>query len=187
MKLDCELFAYSDVEHLQQIYTGFSLLHQKGFLRLKQTIPSEFLQNKHEPNRWVDYKFFNTKVIINGKISVCYDTHDWNWIDEQILSEVDFYFKRSFDENFISNLKDSRKVFPLGFNYQVSNSKRDFFKLERAAFYGGKDKIKAVLKGLRMDNFFGGKGETERLDKLESYPDFSLEPKILFMTRAWDT
>jgi hypothetical protein len=90
MKLVCELIAVSDVEHLQQIYTGFNLLRKQGFLTLKQTIPGEFLQNKNAPNRWTDYKFFNTKVIVDGKTIVFYDTHDWNWIDEEILREADF-------------------------------------------------------------------------------------------------
>lgn len=186
MKLDCELVASSDVEHLQQIYTGFSLLHERNFLRLKQTIPEEFLQNKTASNRWTDYKFFNSKVIINGKITVCYDTHDWNWIDEKILRAVDFYFKRSYDAQFVARLKEKDKVFPLGLNYQVSSSERDFFKLERAAFYTGKNKIKAVIKGLRLDKFSGEKGETEQLKNLESYPNFTLEPKILFMARVWN-
>lgn len=95
MNLNCELIVNSDAEHLRQIYAGFAMLHKQGFLRLKQTIPNEFLQNKNTVNRWMDYKFFNAKVILNGKITVIYDAHDWNWIDEEILSEADFYFKRS--------------------------------------------------------------------------------------------
>ena len=157
MKLSCELIANSDVEHLQQIYTGFSILHRRGFLELKQIIPTEFLQNKNDANRWVNYKFFNTKVIINEKVRICYDTHDWNWIDEEILCEVDFYFKRSFDKNFISHLKDKKKVFPLGLNYQVSSSEKDKFKLERATFYGGKEKIKITAKALQINKLFNSK------------------------------
>jgi hypothetical protein len=106
MKIDCELIASSDVEHLQQIYTGFSLLHRRKFLRLKQTIPKEFLQNKTAPIRWTDYKFYNAKVIINGQVTVCYDTHDWNWIDERILGEVDFYLKRSYDPESVARLEE---------------------------------------------------------------------------------
>ncbi len=127
MTVKCELIINSDVEHLRQIYTGFSLLHQKGFLQLKQTIPNEFLLDKTGPNRWVNYKFFNAKVILDEKVKVIYDTHDWNWIDEEILSAADFYFKRSYDENFVARLKEKEKVYPLGLNYQVSNSGRDVF------------------------------------------------------------
>ncbi len=186
MKLDCELVSVSDAEHLQQIYTGFNLLYRQGFLNLRQTIPPEFLQNKTAPDRWVNYKFFNVKVIINGKTTVCYDTHDWNWIDEDVLRETDFYFKRSYDARYLSELKEKDKVFPLGFNYEVTSPGKDLFRLERAAFYETKDKIKTIAKGLRIDKFLRGKGDSSRLDKLESYPDFTGEPKILFMARAWN-
>ena len=157
MKLNCELIACSDVEHLQQIYTGFSILHRTGFLKLKQTIPGEFLQNKNDPHRWVDYKFFNTKVIINEKIKICYDTHDWNWIDKKILHEVDFYFKRSYDEKFISQLREKNKVFPLGLNYSVLSFEADSYKLRRAVFYRGIDKIKATAKALKLNDLTASK------------------------------
>ena len=76
MRLNCELLANSDTEHLRQIYAVFVMLHRQGFLRLKQTIPAEFLRNKTVADRWIDYKFFNTKVIINDRIMVIYDTHE---------------------------------------------------------------------------------------------------------------
>lgn len=186
MKINCEMIACSDAEHLQQIYAGFSLLHKRGFLKLKQTIPSEFLLNKNTPDRWENYKFFNIKVIVNDEITVCYDTHDWNWIDEEILREADFYFKRSYDANYVSHLREQDKVFPLGLNYQVSSSERDSFRIARAILYSGKDRIKAAAKGLRIDRLMGNRGETEQLKNLASYPDFTLEPKILFMARAWN-
>lgn len=182
MKLNCELIVNSDVEHLRQIYAGFNMLHAGGLLRLKQTIPSEFLNNKNDPDRWTNYKFFNAKVVINDKINVVYDTHDWNWIDEEILGEADFYFKRSYDEQFVSQLKEKEKVFPLGLNYSVVSLERDKFQIERAVFYSGKERVKATLKSLHL-----GKDATERLDNMESYPPFDLSPKVLFMARAWDT
>lgn len=184
MKLKCELIANSDAEHLQQIYAGLSLLHDQKIIHLKQTIPNEFLQNKNQPDRWDEYNFLNTKVIINDKISVCYDTHDWNWIDEETLNSVDFYFKRSYDADFISNLQDRNKIFPLGLNYQVTSHKPDFFRLQRAAFFEGKDKIKHIIKSLRLDRFLKTK-EVEQLTNLESAPNPTLEPRVLFMARAW--
>jgi hypothetical protein len=186
MNLKCQLTATSDVEHLQQIYTGFSLLHKKGVLKLKQIIPQEFTENKSDSDRWVNYNFFNAFVTVNDKIRVCYDTHDWNWIDEEILGNVDFYFKRSFDEDFLTRLPEKHKVFPLGLNYQVNGDKADFFRLQRAAFFGGKEKIKLALKALRLDNFLPN-AETERLDRMENAPDYKIEPKVLFMARAWNT
>jgi len=184
MKLNCAMIAASDVEHLQQIYTGFAKLHREGKISLRQTIPSE-AKKARGTDRWVNYKFFNTTVIINGTTRVCYDTHDWNWIDEGILAECDFYFKRSYDPQFISTLANGRKVFPLGLNYQVASSEFDIFKLKRAAFYSGKDRIKATLKGLRIDTLLRQR-ETERIDNLEAAPDPDIEPRVLFMARAWN-
>ena len=178
------MIAASDVEHLQQIYTGFAKLHREGKISLRQTIPSE-AKKARGTDRWVNYKFFNTTVIINGTTRVCYDTHDWNWIDEGILAECDFYFKRSYDPQFISTLAKGRKVFPLGLNYQVASSEFDIFKLKRAAFYSGKDRIKATLKGLRIDTLLRQR-ETERIDNLEAAPDPDIEPRVLFMARAWN-
>lgn len=185
MSINCELTAISDVEHLQQIYTGFQMLHRQKIINLKQIIPAAYLQNKDDQSRWDEYIFFNTNVILNNEIRICYDTHDWNLIDEKILSECDFYFKRSFDEIYLEQIGEKHKVFPLGLNYQVTSDKVDFFRAKRAAFYSGKDKIKLLLKALRLDNFLPN-SETERIDRMESAPDFSLEPQVLFMARAWN-
>ena len=184
MKLNCEIIAASDVEHLQQIYTGFAKLHREGKIVLGQTIPSD-AKKARGADRWVNYKFFNTTVVLNGTTQICYDTHDWNWIDEEILAGCDFYFKRSYDPQFISTLEHGNRVFPLGLNYQVASSEFDIFKLKRAAFYSGKDRVKATLKGLRIDNLLRQR-ETERIDNLESAPDPDIEPRVLFMARAWN-
>ena len=156
MKPKCKIVAISDVEHLQQIYTGFSMLHYEGRIDLSQEIPAEFTRNKTDETRWSDYKFYNTTVILNDRIKICYDLHDRNWIDEKILADVDFYFKRSFDPAHIATLGDKDKVFPLGLNYHVTSPRRDLFKLQRSAFYGGKDKLKTILRALHLNDYFGG-------------------------------
>ncbi len=185
MKIDCEIIANSDVEHLQQIYTGFSRLHREGHLNLRQTIAHFDRLDRNTPNRWSDYRYFNTTVVIDGEITVTYDMHDWNWIDEEILNRSDFYFKRSYDADYIASLDGSEKVFPLGLNFAVTSAERDPFKLKRATFYEGSAWLKAVLKGLRIDNYLSSR-ETERVDNLEAFPDFTCEPRVLFMARMWD-
>lgn len=187
MRLNCEIIVNSDVDHVRQIYTGFSALHRQGFLKVTQTIPPEFLENHRDPRRWVDYKFFNTTVILDGKTKIVYDVHDWNWIDEEILRDADFYFKRSFDRDYLSTLADKDKVFPLGFNYSVSGSSRDYFRLRRAAFFHGKDRFKHVVKSLKLLESLGLAGEAEQQSNLEAPPAPEMEPKIIFMARAWDT
>lgn len=179
MKISCEIFANSDVAHLQQIYTGFGILHDAGFLNLTQTV------GKTGGETWVDYKNFNLNVRINDEINVCYDTHDWNWIDEEILGAVDFYFKRSFDDVYLADVAERAKVFPLGLNYAVNGSRMDYFKIKRNIFYTGKDRVKVVLKGLNFD--WTKNLHTDRIENLEALPDFSADPQVVFMARAWDT
>ncbi len=186
MKPKCKIVAISDVEHLQQIYTGFALLDAGGVVDVSQEIPAEFTENKTDGDRWTDYKFYNTTVILNDRIKICYDLHDRNWIDEKILADVDFYFKRSFDPAHIATLNHKDKVFPLGLNYQVTTPQRDIFKLKRTAFYSGKDKLKTIIRSLRLDDYLGGK-DAGRMDNLEALPDADAEPRVLFMARAWDT
>ena len=186
-RLDCELVAYSDGEHVQQIYTGFHLLHRQGVLNVRQTIPPDCLLNKTDPARWVDYRFSNVRAVVNGRTTICYDMHDWNWIDERILGEVDFYFKRSFDPRHVATLPQRHKVFPLGLNYRVLSAKPDRFRFERSAFYANQARVKAILKSLKVDRLLRGQGDAERLDNLEAPPDFMAEPRVLFMARAWDT
>lgn len=176
----------SDVEHVRQIYTGFSLLDRAGFLDLQQTIPDEALLDRSNPDRWTDYRFFNVKVVINGSTTILYDVHDWNWIDEEILAGVDLYFKRGFDREYVSGLEQGNKVFPLGLNYAVSAYHLDLFKLRRSRLYSGAERLKAIAKALRLDHLGIGPGEVERVDKLEAAPDLDAEPKILFMARLWN-
>jgi hypothetical protein len=186
-RLECELFAYSDSEHVQQIYTGFALLHRRGVLNLRQTIPEDCLRNKTDAGRWLDHRFSNVMVIVNRRTSACYDMHDRNWIDERILAEVDFYFKRSFDPQYVAQLHERHKVIPLGLNYPVLSAEADAFRFRRSAFYAGRARIKAMLKSLQLDRLVRGRSAAERLDHLEAGPDFTAEPRVLFMARAWDT
>lgn len=186
MKLDCEIEALSDVEHVKQIYAGFSLLDRAGYLDLRQVIPKEALENRNDPDRWTNYKFFNVKATLNGSVKVLYDLHDWNWIDEELLAQADFYFKRGFDREYIAGLKEREKVFPLGLNYPVSTDHIDWSKLQRSRLYSGKERVKAAAKALRLDKLGLGPGEAERLENLEGAPEPAAEPGILFMARLWD-
>jgi hypothetical protein len=186
MKVNSQIEVRSDVDHVRQIYAGYALLHKTGFIDLKQIIPDIALENRADSDRWTDYKFFNVKVVINEDVTVLYDLHDRGWIDEDILAGVDLYFKRSFDREYVSGLREGKKVFPLGFNYPVSTSHVDLFKLQRARLYAGREKLKMIAKALRIDRLGIGRGETDILDNLEGEPGLQAEPKILYMARLWD-
>jgi hypothetical protein len=100
---------------------------------------------------------------------------------------VHFSFKRSFDPGYVVHLSERDKVFPLGLNYPVVSAEADVFRFQRSAFYAGKPRTKMMLKSLQLDALVRGRSDAERLDNLEAYPDFTAEPRVLFMARAWDT
>src|SRR3982751_5778738 len=114
MKLRCKLIAGSDVEHLHQIYAGFAMLHRAGEIELTQVIAAEAVANKRRAADWNDYRFFNTTVVVNDTLTLTYDTHDWAWIDPEILGKTDLYFKRSFTRYEVAKLDYAEKVCPLG-------------------------------------------------------------------------
>ena len=185
MKIDCELSVLSDASHLQQIYTGFSLLSRRGYITLRQNFLSDDSRHLEPSSRLAA----NLIVTINGKTRVCYDNHDSNLIDQNILSSVDLYFKRSYDKNFIETellQTDKHKIFPLGLNYNVESAGFDRFKVQRARFYHGRERLKMILKGIGVDTVIPQKTAIERLSMLEGFPDFLAEPKVLFMARTWD-
>lgn len=177
------------MQGIQQIFTGFSLLSRCGYITLRQKfLPDEgkiVARSKH----WADYHFYNLIVTINGKFRVCYDTHDWNWIDRDVLSAVDFYFKRSYDEKYLESeflQSDRLKLFPMGLNYHVESTGFDRFKIQRSRLFAGKERLKMILKGIAVDKVFSPITAVERLSSLEGMPDFLAKPRVLFMARAWD-
>ncbi len=169
-KINCEITAHSNFEHLQQVFTGFYLLKRQGLINLTQKIkkvPHELFREVH------------TKVEINGK-TVYYDMHDCGVILPQYMEGVDFYFKRSYSPKMIAELPEDKQklVYPFGFNYQVLADGFDSLLLQRATFYQGKEKLKRIINGF-------GFRKTATLNNLEAKPDFRTEPKVLFMARAW--
>src|SRR5256885_17175399 len=75
-KITCELFVHADSVHLQQLYTGFSILHRKGIIRLIQRICRENIMDKTKDHHLWDAKLSHLKVIIDGESALYYDTHD---------------------------------------------------------------------------------------------------------------
>jgi len=179
MALECELIVSSNAPHLQQLYTGFSMLHKKGIIKLKQTI-----KPNTEDDRSNLYNDDYLIVIINNK-TLFYDIHDSNEIDLHNLSSCDFYFKRSYSQNKINTLKQYQsKIFPLGLNYEVLPNHVDYFAIKRNWFFcKGTDRLKNTIKTLDAHNILQF---SEREKYLQSLPLPELPPKILFMTRTWN-
>ncbi|MDG1804986.1 hypothetical protein [Flavicella sp.] len=169
MKIVCEV-ELVDSPHLYQLYSGFIKLESLGIVSLK------FIKNK-TINKTLKPVI---KVKVNKTINIIYDLLDgFNWIPgtrEENLKhfqtsciDVDYYFKRSYNEELLRYNLNNCKIMPLGLFYRVE--KLDVFK--------NKLKVKArrVLEVLQMY-------EQKEL-RYEALPVFENLDSMLF-TRLWD-
>ena len=184
--ITCELFAHSDSPHLQQLYTGFSVLHKRGLIKLTQTTRQRNIIDKDAPPHLRDARRSHLKVLLDRHYVLYYDTHDSFEIDAGVLATVDVYFKRSYFEPVIRQLELKHRVFPLGLNYPVYSDGLDVFAMERAALHKGLDRFRVLMRSMGIDYLLGPIRYTARVKRLESYPAFTLPAKVLFMTQLWD-
>ena len=184
--ITCEIFAHSDSIHLQQLYTGFSVLHKRGIIQLTQTTRKQDTIDKDAPPHLWDAKRSHLKVLLDRHYVLYYDTHDSFEIDADILATVDVYFKRSYFEHAIRQLELKHRVFPLGLNYLVYSDGLDVFATERAALHKGFGRFRVLMRSMGIDNLLGPIRYTARVNRLESYPALTLPAKVLFMTRVYD-
>jgi hypothetical protein len=183
--IECELFCASNKEHLQQIYTGFAILSDQGVIRLKQKILSPAPHRKDLPPPLHDVALAHLLARVNGK-NVAFDVHDSNFIDEVLLSQVDFYFKRSWQENTVKLCSAPQKVLPLGANVWVNHRAPDRHTMQRAFVHCGVDALKSVFRAVGLDKLMGHALYTPRVPDLEAQPMVAAQPRILFLAEAWD-
>lgn len=174
----CTLF-YQKSRHLNQLYTGFYDLEKKGLIKL-DVIYSKSVKEKSGILR----------AQINGK-NVIYDAKDgFNWtsggMDEGLLffknnyTQADYYFKRSY-KSFLNDMIPA-KVYPLGFNYNVSPE--DFltvFKKNEWKILSPSVK-NTIISVLNVNQSFIKSKEIEHIPQL-SMPGY---PPVLFFTRLWE-
>ena len=183
--ITCEIFAHLDSPHLQQLYTGFSVLHKRGIIQLIQTTRKQDIIDEDAPPHLRDAKRSHLKVLLDGHYVLYYDTHDSFEIDAGILATVDVYFKRSYSEHAIGQLELKHRVFPLGLNYPVYSDGVDVFAMKRVALHKGGG-FRVLMRSMGIDYLLGPIRYTARMNRLESYPAFTLPAKVLFMTQVWD-
>ena len=184
--ITCEIFAHLDSPHLQQLYTGFTVLHKRGIIQLIQTTRRQDTIDKDAPPHLRDAKRSHLKVLLDRHYLLYYDAHDSFEIDAGILATVDVYFKRSYFEPAIRQLELKHRVFPLGLNYPVYSDGVDVFAMERAALHKGFGRFRVLMRSMGIDYLVGQSRYTARMNRLESYPTFTLPAKVLFMTQVWD-
>ena len=134
--------------HLSQIYSGFTMLSQKGKIDLKlNTVQKGFYEKfvdkskQHLKNANYQYLMAN----IDDK-KIFYDMHDSYKISSRVLNEVDIYFKRSY----LKNHYKSNKVIPFGLNMRVNNPKVD---LKRFYIEFNQRNFEGCLGALKLDKF----------------------------------
>jgi hypothetical protein len=167
-----------DRAHHSQIYTGFRRLHRLGFITLRQRpwrdCPlAEGLQQVKPP----------IVVSIDGALAG-YDLQDGRGLVSGCLDGVSAYFKRGYDARAIDRLPRAQrhKIRPLGLNYRVWDDAADPFGMTRAIRTYGIRGLPAFFRSLGVNLRF-----VPRLSALEHPPPFGAAPRVLFMTRLWDT
>src|SRR5450631_4108783 len=79
-RIACRLLCYSPGPHIQQVYTGLSMLHQRGMIDLTQDLTrragrpglAQHLKDAGESH---------AAVVLNNRLKLHYDMHDAQEID----------------------------------------------------------------------------------------------------------
>lgn len=174
-KHDCTLTLFSYSSHLQQIYSGFNELRLQGLINLHVTKAPTFDKHSNKPL---------LLVTVDNKHQLLYDTLDSDKaiFDDMDLSQVNYYFKRSYNPEYINSRKENVHFFPLGLNYYVKSRKYHHLFEDRQKH----------IKDLLFHNSIGAKiihtDQDSRcyISDFEHGPAPSANPKILFSTRTWD-
>lgn len=179
--LSCHLFVHSTLGHLQQVYTGFHRLHRSGVVRLSQTLLPTPGNDPSQPPHLRDAWRAHVRVRVDNRLELFYDVHDSGEVDESALARCDFYFKRSFSPQWAGR----GKVFPLGLNYHVFDVAPDPFDGRRLSLEAGwSERLVAALRYTGLDRWLP-LVYVPRVSNLQGQPDFTGEPRALFMTRAY--
>jgi hypothetical protein len=167
-----------DGGHHSQIYTGFRRLHRLGLVALSQRPWRECPLRANLPNH-------RPPIIANVEGALAgYDLRDGRDMYGGCLEGVSAYFKRGYDARMVDRLpRDQRdKVRPLGLNYRVWDDAIDPFGIARAIRTRGIRGLPGVVRSLGVNLRF-----VPRLSGLERPPAFGAAPRVLFMTRLWDS
>jgi hypothetical protein len=181
-KIKCVLYCYSNSAHLQQIYTGFSLLQRQGVIDLSYKL----LKEKPSDLRGAGPN--GLKVVVNDAKTLFYDTFDGYQINGDILNKVDCYFKRSFSRSYVTEeLNGQHKIHPLGLNYLVYENSPSLFLLQRSILEKHfRRKITNAFTSLAIETITGGKDfYVPRVNNCYASPQFDQAPRVLFMTHLW--
>ncbi|MDC1379404.1 hypothetical protein N8273_02070 [Algibacter sp.] len=179
-KLKCTLTYGNNTHHLSQIITGFTLLKKQTLLNLTTVFDTKIKESQIH-NEIIKVEI-GDKVLIYDLADGYQSFHDMQAFDN-VLNNVDFYFKRSYDETQHVILKNKKKIKPLGLNYPVS-CKGNPFDSFRPKSNNSASKFKEYIAFLRYYKRFH---KNIYYPKYENIPSPSNEPyKILYSVRLWN-
>src|SRR5688572_10337051 len=183
-RTECRLIWYSSSAHLDQVHTGFMMLHQGGLIRLSQRLSKTPFAPSSLPHLKASAGAHLT-ALVNGELRIHYDCHDAVELNEQRLADCDFYFKRSFSASYVGSLpKPGAQVLPLGLNYRVLPDAPELHSLHRALMVrGARAKLATSLETLDDLNWVK---YTPRVRELQALPDPDAPPRVLFLVAAYD-
>lgn len=184
--ISCRLVCHSPKQHIQQVYTGLSMLHRRGLIDLTQEIVSHDTVNPGTAQHLRDAAATHARVIVNDAVTVHYDMHDAQDINVRDLATCDYYFKRSYSRDYAGSLgSEGTKILPFGLNYHVLPNFLDLFAVRRAIRLPRttQERIAAFRQALDVGNrlaFY------PRVRELESPPNLDATPQVLFLVTAYD-
>ena len=185
--ISCRLLYRSCSPHLQQLYTGFRLLQQSGFLRLSQQMRSTPVRYLQDAPHLADAGHAHLDALLDGTLRIHFDTHDAQEIALGELDGCDFYFKRSYLPALVQSLPANQrgKVLPLGLNYRVLPGVADYSAIGRGLSLTGLSR--ATLTAFRRALDIHNRLRFEpRLPQMQAPPDPDAAANVLFLVAAYD-
>lgn len=182
--MNCTMYAYSTSPHVSQLYTGFSLLAANGRIRLTQKLCNYSHKGKELIKNMKPENLNGLFVVLNDDKVLFYDTSDASELRSDALEVANAYFKRSYKSAAISERHTSR-VYPLGLNYELYTGNLNWKEVSRFLFR------KSVLNNFPRELItriaeLGSLSFLPTTYNICSPPLLNQEPRVLFMTRAWD-
>lgn len=185
-RIACRLLCHSDGAHIQQVYTGLSMLHRAGVIELTQEIvpppPPRQTAAQHVRDAWRTHA---TVVVRDGPV-VRFDMHDACDIDSSDLAGCDFYVKRSYAKAIHDRLPGgTEKVLPYGLNYHVLPNHPDRFGLWRALRLPAtaRERMRGVLRAMDSADVAGL--HCRERDFVRS-ASAAAQARVLFLVTAYD-
>ena len=192
MKMHIDLYHHKSIPHLNQIFTGFKLLADKGLINLNV--------NKKSDPVFKDSDLPIIRVKLNNKVNLVYDTLDGYRFDhdcslrenvkllDQKLATCDYYFKRSYSKE-LNQALNNTNIYKLGLNYKVYNTLYNELSCTKVL---SKNFTKGLIERSKLlaDLFNHEYYRDTQYENLWSLPlikdDFFYPKSILFLTRPWD-